>query len=171
MERNMVNKGLSQDQVFEAALEIERLGVEPSAKKIRDHLGSGSLTTISKYFKQWQVKRPTTTVEEELDLKIILKDIDREIIADFFSNEHPQIIALIFSYLEPKQAANILKVFPENLKDDVLDRMEHLGPVQKHFVQKIAGVIRDELKSLDNHLGEQKGGMSFVKKVREEMKR
>jgi flagellar motor switch protein FliG len=167
----MVNKGLGQKEIFQAALEIERHGEEPSAKKIREHLGSGSLTTISKYFKLWQMQRPIVKAEEELDLEMILKDIDTEVIAEFFSNEHPQIVALVFSYLDPKQVARILNLFSENLKDDILDRMEHLGFVKKQFVQKITGIIKDELKTLANCHGEQKGGMTFVKKVREEMNR
>lgn len=80
----MVNKGLKQEEVFQAAIEIERQGEEPSTKKIREHLGSGSLTTISKYLKLWQLQRLIVKPEEDLDLKIILKNIDSEVIADFF---------------------------------------------------------------------------------------
>lgn len=88
----------------------------------------------------------------------------------FFSNEHPQIIALTFSHLDPKQIANILKSLSVDLKDDVLDRMENLGFVKNQFVQKIAKIVKEELKPLVDSCGEQKGGTKFVEKVREEMK-
>lgn len=167
----MVNRGLKQEEVFQAAIEIERQGEEPSAKKIREYLGSGSLTTISKYFKLWQIQRPKIEDTKELDLNTIFKDIDCEVVAEFFSNEHPQITALVFSYLEPRLVAIILKSFSKNLREDVLDRMENLGFVTKQFVQKIAEVISSEFRSLNDYHGEQKGGASFVKKVREEMNR
>lgn len=167
----MVNKGLNQEDVFLAAQEIEKSGEEPSAKKIRDHIGSGSLTTISKYFKQWQVQKTQIKIEDDLDLKMILKDFDTEVVAEFFSNEHPQIIALVFSYLDPLQVAKILTSMPDILKDDVLDRMEKLGFVKKQFVQNISQVIKEELRALSDYHGEQKGGPKFVQKIREEMKR
>ncbi len=116
----------------------------------------------------WQQELQTND-EEALDLQIILKDIENGVIGEFFLNEHPQVVALVLSYLEPKQAANILNYLPENLKDEVLNRMEKLGFTQKQFIQKIAKVIKEELKEITCHHGEQKGGVKFVDKVKKEM--
>ncbi len=125
----------------------------------------------TRYFKLWQAQRPEVKREEELNLKMIFKDIECGVLTDFFSNEHPQVIALVFSHLEPKQVANILNSLSDNLKDDVLDRMKDLEFVQKQIVQKIAAVLKEELMMIANYHGEQKGGAKFVEKVKNEMSR
>ncbi len=163
----MVNKGLKQEDIFQAAIELKQKGEEPSAKKIREHLGTGSLTTISKYFKQWLEGQ--TVNNEELDLQKIFEDIDPTIIGEFFSGEHPQIVALVFSHLKPKQVADILNHLPQEMQDDVLKRMEKLELVQQQFVQKLAKFIMEELSTIINSQGVQKGGSDFVNQVKREL--
>ena len=165
----MSSQKITQKDVFEASEEIKASGNYPSPNKIRDLLGSGSLTTISKHLKDWKEQDSKGTNQEVLDFGKILENVDTETISEFFSNEHPQVIALVFSYLTPKKVASILKQFPTTLRDDILDRMEHMGFVQTQFVQAIAKVLQKELKEIANLHGEQKGGESFVKQVKKEL--
>lgn len=45
---------ISQDQVTRAAEAIRDTGVRPTARAIRDQLGSGSMATVLKYLRAWQ---------------------------------------------------------------------------------------------------------------------
>ena len=50
----MAVKGLSYQEVVNAINKIIQQQDKPSINKIRQLIGYGSLTTISKYFKQWK---------------------------------------------------------------------------------------------------------------------
>ncbi|MDP1007138.1 flagellar motor switch protein FliG, partial [Klebsiella pneumoniae] len=49
-----------------------------------------------------------------------LKWMDAPTAADLIKNEHPQIIATILVHLEFDQAGDILKHFPDRLRNDVV---------------------------------------------------
>ncbi|WP_431306261.1 flagellar motor switch protein FliG [Sulfuricystis multivorans] len=59
-----------------------------------------------------------------------LKWMDAPTVADLIKNEHPQIIATILVHLEYDHAGEILKLFPERLRNDVLLRIATLDGVQ-----------------------------------------
>ena len=59
-----------------------------------------------------------------------LKWVDAATAADLIRNEHPQIIATILVHLEYDQAGEILKLFPDRLRNDVLLRIATLEGVR-----------------------------------------
>lgn len=59
-----------------------------------------------------------------------LKWIDAASVADLVKNEHPQIIATILAHLEHDHAGEILKLFTERLRNDVLLRIATLDSIQ-----------------------------------------
>ncbi len=59
-----------------------------------------------------------------------LKWMDAATVADLIKNEHPQIIATILVHLEYDHAGEILKLFTERLRNDVLLRIATLSGVQ-----------------------------------------
>lgn len=59
-----------------------------------------------------------------------LKWMDAASVADMIRNEHPQIIATILVHLEFVQAGEILKLFTDRLRNDVLLRIATLDGVQ-----------------------------------------
>jgi flagellar motor switch protein FliG len=59
-----------------------------------------------------------------------LKWMDAATVADLIKNENPQIIATILVHLEYDHAGDILKLFPERLRNDVLLRIATLDGVQ-----------------------------------------
>ena len=50
----MARRGIEYSEVETACSQIWETGGTPSAKKVREHLGRGSLTTISKYLNMWK---------------------------------------------------------------------------------------------------------------------
>ncbi len=59
-----------------------------------------------------------------------LKWMDAATVADLIKNEHPQIIATILVHLEFDHAGEIIKLFTERLRNDVLLRIATLDGVQ-----------------------------------------
>jgi len=83
-----------------------------------------------------------------------LKWMDAATAADLIKNEHPQIIATILVHLEFDQAGEILKHFPERLRNDVVLRIATLDGVQPAA-----------LKELNDALTRMLSGASTVKKA------
>ena len=83
-----------------------------------------------------------------------LKWMDAATAADLIKNEHPQIIATILVHLEYDQAGEILKHFPDRLRNDVVLRIATLDGVQP-----------SALKELNDSLTRMLSGASTVKKA------
>jgi len=73
-----------------------------------------------------------------------LKWMDAATVADLIKNEHPQIIATILVHLEFDHAGEILKLFSERLRNDVLLRIATLDGVQPVALYE----LNDTLKRL-----------------------
>lgn len=66
-----------------------------------------------------------------------LKWMDAATVAELIRNEHPQIIATILVHLEFDHAGDILKLFTERLRNDVLLRIATLDGVQPVALQEL----------------------------------
>jgi flagellar motor switch protein FliG len=66
-----------------------------------------------------------------------LKWMDATTVADMIKNEHPQIIATILVHLEFDHAGEILKHFPDRLRNDVLLRIATLDGVQPAALREL----------------------------------
>ena len=70
-----------------------------------------------------------------------LKWMDPGAVAEMIGNEHPQIIATILVHLEPDQAAEIMKMFTERTRNDVLLRISTLDGVQPVALRELNDVL------------------------------
>lgn len=66
-----------------------------------------------------------------------LKWMDAATVADLIKNEHPQIIATILVHLEYNHAGEVLKLFSERLRNDVLLRIATLDGVQPVAIREL----------------------------------
>ncbi len=66
-----------------------------------------------------------------------LKWMDAVSIADMVRNEHPQIIAAILAHLEYDHAGEVLKLFTDRLRNDVLLRLATLDGVQPQALHEL----------------------------------
>lgn len=81
-----------------------------------------------------------------------LKWMDPKAVAEIIRLEHPQIIAIVLSYLESDQSAEVLSLLPERMRADILMRIASLD-----------GIHPSALKELDEILEKQFSGNSNVK--------
>ena len=70
-----------------------------------------------------------------------LKWMDPAAVAEMIGNEHPQIIATILVHLEPDQAAEVMKIFTERTRNDVLLRISTLDGVQPVALRELNDVL------------------------------
>lgn len=73
----------------------------------------------------------------------VLHDLDALSIANFIKKEHPQTMAVVLAYLEPKKAVEVLSYLPKELYGEVLERMAHLDRLAPGVVDEI-GILLDE---------------------------
>ena len=74
-----------------------------------------------------------------------LKWMDSESVADLIRFEHPQIIATILVHLDRHQAADILELFEEKLRNDVVLRIATFSGVQPAALQELTEVLTSML--------------------------
>ncbi len=89
-----------------------------------------------------------------------LKWMDPRAVADVVKNEHPQIIAIVLSYLDSGHAAEILQHLPERSRSEVLMRIATLEGVPPAALQELNEVLE---KQFSGSSGIQKSGVGGVK--------
>jgi len=76
-----------------------------------------------------------------------------EHLAGLIENEHPQVIALTLSRIEPQAAAALVRQFPALMATDVLQRMLHMAPIHAAALTAIEASFATRLETLatDTH--------------------
>jgi flagellar motor switch protein FliG len=73
-----------------------------------------------------------------------LKWMDPRAIAEMIRLEHPQIIAIVMSFLDPDQAAGVLGEFPERVRTDVIMRVATLEGIQPNALQELDEILEKQ---------------------------
>ena len=94
-----------------------------------------------------------------------LKWMDAPTVADMIRNEHPQIIATILVHLEFDQVGEILKLFTERLRNDVILRIATLEGVQPQALAELNDVLKRLLASSSNIKKAAMGGVRHAAEI------
>ncbi len=70
-----------------------------------------------------------------------LKWLDGKTVAEMLRIEHPQIIAIVLSYLDADHAAEVLGALPERIRHDILMRVATLQGVQPAALQELDEIM------------------------------
>lgn len=73
-----------------------------------------------------------------------LKWMDARGIYEVIKLEHPQIIAIVCSFLEPDQAAGVLSMFPERDQSNILLRIATLDGVQPSALTELNSILEKQ---------------------------
>lgn len=79
-----------------------------------------------------------------------LKWMDSRAVAEMIGMEHPQIIAIILSHLEPDQAADVIGFLPQRNRSDVIMRIATLDGIQPHALQELDDVMERQFSGNNN---------------------
>ena len=95
----------------------------------------------------------------------ILDWLDARSITDLIIDEHPQIIALIISYLEPAIASDVLHFLPEKNQSDIIKRIATLQTVQPEALKELDRVMQKVFSSNASLRASKVGGVQAAAKI------
>jgi flagellar motor switch protein FliG len=87
-----------------------------------------------------------------------LKWMDPKSIAEIIRFEHPQIIAIVMSYLESDSAAQVLTHLPENTRSGILMRIATLDGVQPAAIKELDLIMEQYFSDNENVKSSMVGG-------------
>jgi len=91
-----------------------------------------------------------------------LKWMNPRAVADVVKNEHPQIIAIVLSYLEGGHAAEILQHLPEQARSEVLMRVATLEGVAPAALEELNAVLEKQFSGSGNMQSSGVGGVKVA---------
>lgn len=86
-------------------------------------------------------------------------------ILNFIQNEHPQTIALILSYLEPTQAAQIMSELPQEMQADVAKRIALMDSTSPEIISEVENILERKLSTTVTQDYTKTGGIETVVEV------
>jgi flagellar motor switch protein FliG len=95
----------------------------------------------------------------------ILDWMDSRSIAELISDEHPQIVALIVSYLDAGQGADVLGLLPENVQAEVIRRIATLKTVGPDAMRELEEVMQRKFKANTSLRATQVGGVDAAARI------
>ncbi len=88
-----------------------------------------------------------------------LKWMDPKAIAEMIRLEHPQIISIVMSFLDPDQAAAVLSEFPEKVRSDIIMRVAALEGIQPNALQELDNILEKQFSGASNVKSSALGGV------------
>ena len=98
-----------------------------------------------------------------------LKWMEAKAVAQIVAGEHPQIAALVLSYLDPAQAAAILPLLPEAMRTDVLLRIASLNEVPQSAINELDQLVEKQASAAPVTVLRRVGGTKAVADILKSM--
>jgi flagellar motor switch protein FliG len=95
----------------------------------------------------------------------ILDWMDARSIAELLQDEHPQIIALVTSYLDYSQASDVLNLLPEDLQAEIVQRIATLETVDPQALRELEQVMQMKFKANTSLRSTKVGGIKAAAKI------
>jgi len=77
-----------------------------------------------------------------------IRRVDSTQILNVIHNEHPQIIALVLSYIEPKQSAQIIASLPSERQTEIISRIASMGSTSPEYVKEAERILERKITSM-----------------------
>lgn len=94
-----------------------------------------------------------------------LKWMDSRAVSEIIRLEHPQIIAIVLSYLEPDQSAEVLALFPDRVRVDVLMRIATLDGIQPAALNELNDIMEKQFTGKNNVKSSSVGGLKSAANI------
>ncbi len=94
-----------------------------------------------------------------------LKWMDARSVAEVIRLEHPQIISIVLSYLEPDQSAEVLKMLPERARPDILMRVAALEGIPPKALQELDKIMEKQFSGEQNVSQNSMGGFKTAANI------
>ncbi|MBK5967134.1 flagellar motor switch protein FliG [Thiocystis minor] len=94
-----------------------------------------------------------------------LKWLDPRAIAEMIRNEHPQIVAIVLSHLDPDQSAETLSYLPDRVQSDLILRIATLDGVQPAALQELDEILERQLSGKNTAKSSMIGGVKTAASI------
>lgn len=94
-----------------------------------------------------------------------LKWMDARSVAEVIRLEHPQIIAIVLSYLDADQSAEVLKMLPERARPDILMRVASLEGIPPAALQELDKIMEQQFSGTQNVSQNSMGGFKTAANI------
>lgn len=94
-----------------------------------------------------------------------LKWMDARSVADVIRHEHPQIQAIVMSFLDSDHAADVLINLPEKVRLDILMRVSALDNVQPSALQELNDILEKQFSGSSGSQTKQMGGVKCAAEI------
>jgi flagellar motor switch protein FliG len=94
-----------------------------------------------------------------------LKWMDARAVAELIRLEHPQIQAIVLSYLDPDHAAEVLNFFSERVRPDVLLRIATLDGIQPQAIKELDEIMERQFSGNQNVQSSSVGGIKAAANI------
>jgi flagellar motor switch protein FliG len=91
-----------------------------------------------------------------------LRRVDSRQIINVIHNEHPQIIALVLSYTDPKKTAEIISSLPTESQTEIITRISGMGSTSPEFVKEAERIIERKIMSMGINENINVGGIDAI---------
>ena len=154
-----IMKEFSQEQLQDISAEIAKLpNISSDIRNavIEEFLGktkNTEETVIQEVFAKYNIEEKDLVITNKRPFDF-LKNVKPEIIISLIKKEHPNSIALIFAYLEPKQAADVISRLSLGLQKEVTKKLAEIEKVDPEILIEIENLLQNKLKILIDGVGD-----------------
>lgn len=94
-----------------------------------------------------------------------LKWMDARAVAELIRNEHPQIMAIVLSYLDPDHAAEVLKYLPDRVRSDVMLRIATLDSIPANALNELNEILEKQFSGQQGSKTSSVGGLKTAANI------
>lgn len=94
-----------------------------------------------------------------------LRWMEPQLIAGIIQNEHPQIQAIVVSYLQPERAGEVLAALPESIVVELLVRMAEMNSVDPKALQELNYSLEKQVEGVVSKQSSAMGGVKSVANI------
>ncbi len=69
-------------------------------------------------------------------------------VLNIIHNEHPQTIALVLSYMEPKASASVLAQLPSDRQTEIISRIANMGATMPEYIKDAERILERKVSSM-----------------------
>ncbi len=95
----------------------------------------------------------------------ILRWMDARTIADMIRSEHPQVVAIILSVLDPDVAADVLNFLPAETRPEIVSRIAKLDAVPPSAMKELEMIMNKQFSSNSSSASSSLGGIKTAAKI------
>ena len=138
--------------IYEAQQYMVNGGYDYAREILEQTLGPQKAADMMKRLKEQSKVKPFTFV----------RNADAKQLVNMISQEHPQTIAFILSYLDSDQAATVLAELPQEIQSDIARRIALMERTSPKIIQGVESVMKERLSTIFQQDFTTAGGIGAV---------